>query len=197
MMLSSIRKKAAVLLLVLFMFVACAGVALASSEHASHAEAKGWAKTDTFRVVNFAVLACALFFLLRKPVANGLNSRIATIRQELETLEARKEEARKELEAYKERLAALDKEAEEIIADYRRQGEAAKARIIESAKAAAAKIEEQAKRNIENEFESAKQKLRVEIFEKALARAEDLVREKITLDDQGRLVDEYLEKVVL
>ena len=54
----------------------------------------------------------------------------------------------------------------------------------------------QAKRNIEHEFKAAKAKLQEEILEKALAKAEALVKDKITSDDQDRLVDDYLDKVV-
>jgi len=61
---------------------------------------------------------------------------------------------------------------------------------------AAAKLEEQAKRTIENEFKNAKVKLQEEIIEKALVRAEKLVKEKITSEDQNRWVDEYLAEVV-
>lgn len=192
---SLLGKKAAVLLVAVLVMVCCAGM-VAASEHGA-AEPKGWVATDTFRVINFSVLAIALFLVLRKPVAGALNNRIARIKDELLRLEAQKEEAKKALESYNERLAMLDREAEKIITDYKKQGEAAKARILESARAAAVKLEEQAKRNIENEFESAKQKLRLEIFEKAIDRAETLVKEKITTDDQNRLVDEYLNKAVL
>ncbi|MGD9185289.1 MAG: hypothetical protein PVJ13_08180, partial [Desulfobacterales bacterium] len=37
------------------------------TEHAAP-PAKGWQATDTYKVMNFAVLALALVFLLRKPV---------------------------------------------------------------------------------------------------------------------------------
>ena len=40
---------------------------------------KGWVSTDTFRVLNFAVLAIVLFFILRKPISRSLNSRIKGI----------------------------------------------------------------------------------------------------------------------
>ena len=67
---------------------------------------------------------------------------------------------------------------------------------MEDARASAQKIEDQAQRNIENEFEAAKHKLQHDIFEKAISRAEELVKEKITTEDQNKLVDEYLDKVV-
>lgn len=51
---------------------------------------KGWVNTDTFRVINFLLLAGALFFLLKKPVAQALSGRIDGIRVQLEELEAKK-----------------------------------------------------------------------------------------------------------
>ncbi|MCP4755425.1 MAG: hypothetical protein GY866_31565, partial [Proteobacteria bacterium] len=76
------------------------------------------------------------------------------------------------------------------------QGEAAKAKILAEAEKTAEKLEEQAKRNIEHEFKEAEEKLRGEILEKALQQAEEFIKGGISSDDQDRLVDEYLEKVV-
>lgn len=156
-----------------------------------------WKATDWQKVLNFVVLVVALFLIIRKPVSNALNGRIAGIREELASLEEKKETTRKTLEEMNQKIAALDAEAEQIISEYERQGEAVKAKILENAKASAAKIEDQARRNIENEFAAAKMRLQSEILDKAVNRAELLVKEKITADDQNRLVDEYLDKVVL
>jgi F-type H+-transporting ATPase subunit b len=155
-----------------------------------------WLKTDTAKVLNFAVLAIGLFLVLRKPVAQALSDRIKGIKEELEDLETRKAEVEKQLAEYDTKLATLDKEAEQIIAEYIRQGEEAKARILKEAESAADKLEEQAKKNIENEFKQAKAELQAEIVEKALVKAEQAVKEKISAEDQERLVDEYLAKVV-
>ncbi len=155
-----------------------------------------WLKTDTAKVLNFAVLAIGLFLVLRKPVAQALNDRIKGIKDELAELEERKAEVEKQLDEYNTKLATLDEEAEQVIAEYIRQGEEAKARILKEAESAADKLEEQAKKNIENEFKQAKEELQAEIVEKALIKAEQAVKEKITAEDQERLVDEYLAKVV-
>ena len=155
-----------------------------------------WVRTDTYRVMNFTVLFVGLFLLLRKPVAKALASRIGGIKEQLSELEAKKAEAEKQLAQYNEKLSQLDKEAEQIVENYIKQGEEAKVRIIEEAKQAADKLEEQAKRNIDNEFKKAKEKIQEEVVEEALAKAEAMITGKITADDQEKLVDEYLEKVV-
>jgi F-type H+-transporting ATPase subunit b len=172
------------------------GTALASSEGGHGGETKGWIATDTYRVMNFTVLAVALFLLLRKPVSQALNDRIKGIKAQLEELEAKKASAEKDLAEYNKKLMALDQEAERIVEEYVRQGNEAKARILKEAESTAEKLEEQAKRNIEQEFQKAKIRLQEEVLEKALAEAEQIVKEAITVDDQERLVDEYLEKVV-
>ena len=93
-------------------------------------------------------------------------------------------------------MAQLEKEAEKIIEDYIRQGHEAKARILKEAEASAEKLQVQARRNIEHEFEQAKLELQKEIFEKSLAKAEEIIKNKISGEDQNRIVDEYLKKVV-
>ena len=173
------------------------GVAFASTDggHGS-AEPKGWVKEDTYRVMNFAVLAIALFFILRKPMSQALGARIEGIKDQLSKLEARKKEAEQELAKYNDKLSLMGQEAEKIVEEYVRLGNDAKARILKEAESAAVKLEDQARRNIAHEFERAKLQLQEEILEKALVKAEDIVKRNITDGDQDRLVDEYLEKVV-
>ena len=160
------------------------------------AMSKPWQETDTAKVLNFSVLAIGLFLLLRKPVSQALSDRIKGIKEELEDLESRKVEVEKQLADYNTKLAELDKEAEQVVSEYIRQGEEAKSRILKEAESAAEKLKEQAQKNIQNEFNQAKHSLQAEIVEKALAKAEELIKDRISAEDQDRLVDEYLEKVV-
>jgi len=180
-----------VIMLLLFLF---SGVAAASGGGGQ--ESKGWVATDTYKVMNFAVLAIGLFLLLRKPISQALNGRIKGIKEQLSELEEKKEAAEEKLAEYNEKFLKLDKEAEQIVAEYIKQGNEAKARILKEAESAAVKLEEQAKKNIENEFKKAKSKLQEDILEEALVKAEEIIKSKIDTKDQDRLVDEYLEKVV-
>ena len=192
------RKQWRLLVLVLGLLIFQAAPLLAS-EDAGHGEAagtKGWVATDTQRVMNFVVLAGGLYFLLRKPASKALRARIGEIEKQLKDLEARKQAAEKELATYNEKIARLDQEAGQIASEYERQGKEARARIIEEAKAAAQKLEEQAKRNIEYEMNSARERLQAEVIEKALLKAESRLKERVTVADQDRLIDEYLAKVV-
>lgn len=181
----------------MLVFVGYATVFASGGEDVEHGAApKGWVKTDWYRVMNFAVLAIALFLVLRKPAAQALNNRIKGIASELQDLEIRKSAVEKQLAEYNNKIATLDKEAETIVAEYIRQGEEAKNRILKEAQASAEKLRDQAKKNIDYEFEQAKLSLQKTITEKALIKAERIIKEKISASDQDRLVDEYLDKVV-
>jgi len=191
-------KAKTVFLLGFLMVVLCCpviGMAAGGDDHGD-GHGKGWVATDTYRVMNFVVLVGGLFFLLRKPLAQALDTRIKGIQLQLQELEAKKAAAEKELAKYEAQIAQLSQESEKIIAEYIRQGNDAKAKILKEAEAAAIKLEEQAKRNIEHEFKTAKEKLQAEIIEKALEKAESRIKTSITPADQNLLIDEYLQKVV-
>lgn len=188
------KKTGGILFGMLIAALLSAGSVLAASGH--EAAPKGWEATDTYRIMCFVVLVAALFFALRKPVAQALQGRIKGIRDELDELEERKQEAEKKLAQYNEQFSLLDQEAKKIVDGYIEQGRDAQARIIEQAKASAEKLEANARRQIATAFERAKTELQGAILEKAIEKAEAKIMENISAEDQDRLVDEYLEKVV-
>ncbi len=176
----------------LLLLVVDAALAASGGEHGSH-----WQKTDTYRILNFLVLAAIVFFLVRKPAAQFLGDRIKSIQEQIRELEQKKIEAENKLAEYSQRLADLSSESDRIIEDYRRQGEAIRDNILKEASSAAAKLETQAKKNIEYEFKKVRMELEAEIMEKAISRAEDILAKNITDKDEERLVGEYLDKVVI
>lgn len=184
-------------LLVVVSVLFAVGSVLASSEggHGESGFDKG--KDLIWRIMNFTVLAGGLIFLLRKPVAKALEARRQGIRDQLDDLEQQKQDAEKQLAEYKARLARLDQEVKKIMAEYMKDGEVAKAKIIEQAKAVAEKLQEQAKKNIEHEFQKARQELKAEMVEQSVTMAEALIKKKIKDEDQERIIGEYLTKVVV
>jgi F-type H+-transporting ATPase subunit b len=188
------RSRTIVIGLVVVLFCITMGTALGASDEGQGS--KGWAATDTYRVMNFIVLLIALVCLLRKPISQALGARIKGIKDQLESLDAQKAAAEKRLAEYNEKLSQLETEAEKIVAEYIKQGNEARAKILKEAEASAEKLQAQARRNIEHEFGKAKQKLQQEIVEKSLNKAEAILKKEITDQDQDRLVDEYIDKVV-
>jgi F-type H+-transporting ATPase subunit b len=195
------RFRSGMMLMVIVSFLMIAFFQPAFGESSSHegaqeAHVKKWESTDWWRVLNFLILAGAVFMIVRKPVSQMLNDRITGIKEQLAELEEKKQAAEKELAVYNEKLTQLGREAEKIVDEYIRQGNEARERILKEAKSSSDKLEEKAMKNIEHEFKQAKLKLQAEITEKALKMAEAKIISRISSEDQNRLVDEYLEKVV-
>jgi F-type H+-transporting ATPase subunit b len=191
------RKRITALAMMLLVLLAVGVVAaMAASEEHGEPVSKGWVATDTYRVMNFAVLAIGLFLIVRKPAAQALSGRIKGIKEQLAELEDKKKEAEAELAKYQRKLSKLEDEANQIVEQYIRQGKEAKVKILVEAENAAFKLEEQARKNIDQEFGKVKTKLKEEILTKALASAEEIIKKKIKDKDQDRLIDDYLKKVV-
>ncbi len=184
-----------VLFFTFFLYFIFIVVSFASSG-GEHGETVGWIATDTYRVMNFAVLAIALFYIVKKPAAAALRSRIDGIKERLTDLEEKKEKVLKEAADYDKKFANINKEAESIIGGYLKQGEDAKIRILKQADETAKKMEEAAKKNIDYQFTQAKKELQKEVVSESLLKAKELIKSKINPADHKRLIDEYLNKVV-
>jgi F-type H+-transporting ATPase subunit b len=148
-----------------------------------------------YRLMNFGVMAVVLVVLLRKPLKSALSGRIEDIKNELAELEAKKASAQAELAEVTKRVADAQGERAAIVAEFTAQGEREKAKILDAAQTLAARIRAQAQFTIEQETAAAKADLRREVAELSAALAEDLLKQKITAEDQTRLVEEYLAKV--
>jgi F-type H+-transporting ATPase subunit b len=189
-------KKHRTILIGILVVLLCLSFGAAMASSGGDSGAKGWVKTDWFRVMNFVVLAGALVFVLRKPVSQALSSRIKGIQEQLESLETQRAEAEKQLAQYNEKLSQLESEAVKIVDAYIKQGNEAKAKILKEAEQTAEKLRAQARRNIEHEFDKARQKLQQEVVESSLQKAEESLKKEITAKDQDKLIDEYINKVV-
>lgn len=155
-----------------------------------------WLPMDTWKTLNFAILFIILFLLLKKPTKAFFSSRRKEIADELRELEQKKAAAEKQLVEYQARFRNLDQESRQIVEEYIKQGEEAKKRIIAQAQTQAVKLEDMARRTIEQEFKTARTRLQQEISALAVERAETIIQEAISSDDQDKLVDDYLKKVV-
>jgi F-type H+-transporting ATPase subunit b len=110
-------------------------------------------------------------------------------------LEQKKAEADKTAAEYQAKLAALDVETQKIVAEYVKEGEAEKVKIIEAAKKQAEYIKEQARIVIQQEIKAARDGLQSEVADLSVVAAEEILKKNIMLDDHKRLVQEFMAKV--
>ena len=147
-------------------------------------------------IINFVVLVFLLVYAMKKADIKGyFKKRTELIEQSLKEAREAKELAQKALTQVEERLRVKDTEIEEIIASARVSGEKEKARLVEEGAKLQEKILEQAKTNIDFEVKQAKSAIKKEAAELAMELAEKKLKEKLTKEEQLKLLEESVAKI--
>jgi F-type H+-transporting ATPase subunit b len=159
-------------------------------EGAERSHAQTWLQTAA-KVVNFAILAGALAYFLRTPIAAYLASRATQIRSDLVTAADMRAAASAQLAEIAKKLQSLPTELDAL----RRQGAAdlvaEKERIARQATAERQRLIEQTHREIEMRLRVARRELTEHAAQLAVNLAEQRIRRSITSADQLRLLDRY------
>ncbi len=177
----------------------------AEAEHGEvHGEAAGHGESHALpwgnyigRVINLIIVIGIIWYAAGKKIKVFFGGRRKQIKQDLEDLEARKNEAAKKLKDVEQSIANLSQEKQSILDEAKKQGDALKEAIIEKAKKDAIQLTEQAKRSAEFEAKAAVDDLRAQMADLVVEAAIKLVQDKLSDKDHEKLVDEYLTKVVL
>lgn len=148
-----------------------------------------------WRTVNFLALVIILVKFGAKPIMSGLTGRQQQIREELDSLVARRDEAERSYKEFEGKLAGMEKEMELIAERAITQAQVEKERILAEAEKAAEDIKRQAEAAVAAELEDAKRLLREEVAEQAASMAEVLIVQNLTPADQVAITEQYLERV--
>lgn len=152
-------------------------------------------KEYMWKIINFLILIVILFKFGKKPLQNFLKQRSEMIAKTLQDAKEAKEAAQKALAEVETRLKAKDAEVAAILEAAKKSGEQERDAIIAETDKLKAKIMEQAKTNIEFELKQAKEIIKAEAVELAMELAEKKLKEKLTKEEQERLLEESLVKI--
>ncbi len=168
---------------------------------ASAAEEGGHGEEITFvgdwlpRLVNFAIIAGGLVYLLRKPVRDFFKNRTAEIARSIEESREARERAAQALAEMERKMKELDAETARMLEDARSRGEKDKQALIEEGRKVAQDVQVQVKQGVDIEIQKAKTALAAEAALLSLDLAEGRIKEKIGQTDHERIVKEYIAKV--
>lgn len=149
-------------------------------------------KVQGYYIIDFLVYAAILVVVLRKPISAFVALRRERVVKDIEEARVLRTEAETKLADYERRLATLESEAQQILADARRAGEAERTRILSEATAAAAKIRADATARLEQEGRKLEFELKLHAVELAGQVAEKLVTERITDNHRRALFNDYV-----
>ena len=146
-------------------------------------------------LLNFGIL----LLILAKwggPVARKLaQDRHDQIKSALDEAAKLRDQAATKLAEYEAKVKGLDNEVKQIVDGIRADAEADKKRILESATAQAAQMKRDAEQRIAAEIEYARKALQKEVTVAASTATEKLLKDKVTSDDQNKLVSTFITNV--
>jgi F-type H+-transporting ATPase subunit b len=147
------------------------------------------------RLANFAILAGALFYFLRKPVRDMFRNRSAEIAKAMEESREARERAVAALAEMERKMREMEAETRTLIAEAQARGEKDKHTLIEEAKKIVKDIQEQIKTGTDVEVQKAKAELAAEAAVLAVDLAEGKIKGTITKQDHERIVKDYISSV--
>ena len=167
-------------------------VALAAEEHGGGGGLISVDKSLIVQIVNFLILLFILQRLLYKPFLAKMQERTSTIQKALDEAKAARAEAARQQEENEARLRAAYAEAAAVRDAALKEAAEESRKHIAAAQAQARKMVEDTKSQLDAEVRRAREELRREVSDLAVAVAEKLVHKSLREDDHRRIVAEAI-----
>ena len=183
-------KQSAIILVALALVLVGAQNALAADGHVN------WSDL-AWRTLNFVIFIGIIWWAGGKHITSFLNGRRESIAHDLDDLEKTRAEAEQQLYELTARIAHVDTECANIIADNRAQAEAVRDRIIADAQRQAEEIVKQARLSAENEARRLEKNLRAALADQIVEAVEASLAQRLDTAEHDRLITNALKKVVI
>jgi len=149
----------------------------------------------TFKFLNVAIFVAIIYKLGGKKIREFFKYRRQKVQDEIEGAAQKEEEAARLLREWQEKIMGAEEEAKKIIAASLAEGKRLREKILQEAEEEARAIIEQAKVAAAEEIKKTRGMLGKELAALSAAKAEALLKEKISPQDQKRLTEEFVRKV--
>lgn len=158
-------------------------------------QALGMSLTEfIFYLVNFLILVGVLGKFLYKPFLNLMETRKQSIVDALDNAEAVNRRADEKMANYDRKIAKLEAEGREIIKEAKIKAEEQANEIIEQANQRVSQIMNRAEMEIEREREKAVLEMREQIAVLSLMAAEKIMERDVEANGQDQIIEQVLEE---
>jgi F-type H+-transporting ATPase subunit b len=161
-------------------------------EKGEKAEEEPMSPPFIFMLINFGLFLIILAKYLAPAGTKAAEERHDLIKTALDEAAKLREQAQQKLAEYEARIKNVDDEVKKIIDDIRAAADEDKKRILWNAERQATQMKRDAELRIAAEIEMARTQLAREVATAASQATEKLLREKVTTDDQRKLVGNFL-----
>ncbi len=146
-------------------------------------------------LIVFGLLLLGLTAFAWKPIAEGLEKREKSIAANIANAEKASKDAAAKLVEYEAKLAAAAQEAQQIVADARKDAEAAGQRLLTSAQEEAARQRDRAVADIESAKRVALNELAQQSTEVAMTLAQRIVGREVKAGDHQGMIQDMLKQL--
>lgn len=146
-------------------------------------------------LIVFGLLLLGLTAVAWKPIAEGLEKRERSIAANIKNAEQASKNAAAKLVEYEAKLAAAAQEAQQIVADARKDAEAAGQRLLTSAQEEAARQRDRAVADIESAKRVALNELAQQSTEVAMTLAQRIVGREVKAGDHQGMIQDMLKQL--
>jgi len=146
-----------------------------------------------YYIFDFLAYCVIMWALLNKPLSSFLAKRRSDAAAEMEEASAVKATATERLEELEAKLSRLDDEVASIEEQFRLDGQREHDRILAEADSQAEKTRREAKLTISRENAQLKTEISSELAERAMARAEQIIQERLDSKTQQALIRSFID----
>ncbi len=145
--------------------------------------------------LNLFILVGVLVYKLRKPTQDYVLTRHHSLRDELKSVRVQLQAAQEKYDEFSSKLKALSSEVAVLNEQSQQDAVAMTHRIIADGRRLAGGMVSDARSSAETLYSDLKRDLYNELSAKVLDRAEVLLKERLTQDDQARIQKEFSNQV--
>lgn len=150
---------------------------------------------EFWKFMNLAIFVAVLVKLLRQPLGDAFKAKREEIRSELIAAEEAKQSALAQLTSVEGKLAQLETEKSDILAQAKKEAEAEKVRIEKEAADEASRLRSQAASDVERKAMQIKRQLRRYSAEESIRRAEDKIKSQLNSEKDSALVKAGIQSI--
>ncbi|OGP15156.1 MAG: hypothetical protein A3I75_00515 [Deltaproteobacteria bacterium RIFCSPLOWO2_02_FULL_50_16] len=148
-----------------------------------------------WKLFNFAVFLTILIVLLRRPLRDFWKIRANEIGFHIEESMKLRREAEEGLSHCQAKMNQIEQETRTLIASLSDEGNLEKQHLKKRAEIFIERLKEDSKRQVEQEVRKTKELIKKEMARLTIEYAEKAIVEKMTPQDQKRLMDDYLKQL--
>lgn len=150
---------------------------------------------EFWKFMNLAIFVAVLVKLLKKPLGDGFKAKREEIRSELIKAKQEEDAAIAQLSTVEGKLAQLQNEKAEILAEAKKEAAAESARIAKEGETEAARLKAQTTSEVERKASQIKRQLRRFSAEESVRLAEQKIKSQLSPEKDAALVKAGIQSI--